>query len=259
MSKLEKTRLVNFVAKIMEESGFKAYKNFQTSRHIIDIYGVLPTILGDIGVVVAVKNYDERWEVGLDVLKEMEMVAKTVKASKIVIFSSSYFTESAAEYADKRNINLINKDGLMKLAKKFSKRNSEVEGVDEEDENTETSYIPSSSSPINFFNGKKKSLNKGGSSKGSINISLGPSKAILSNTIALIIIVLLISSLLTYIVSLNYKNTAYLGMTKIISSAILSYGLVLLLQRDLMSLLVKGTMVFFASLIIYVILILIGV
>jgi hypothetical protein len=64
---------------------------------------------------------------------------------------------------------------------------------------------------------------------------------------------------LTYIVSLNYKNTAYLGMTKIISSAILSYGLVLLLQRDLMSLLVKGTMVFFASLIIYVILILIGV
>ena len=43
----------------MEESGFKAYKNFQTSRHIIDIYGVLPTILGDIGVVVAVKNYDE--------------------------------------------------------------------------------------------------------------------------------------------------------------------------------------------------------
>ena len=120
----------------MEESGFKAYKNFQTSRHIIDIYGVLPTILGDIGVVVAVKNYDERWEVGLDVLKEMEMVAKTVKASKIVIFSSSYFTESAAEYADKRNINLINKDGLMKLAKKFSKRNSEVEGVDEEDEKT---------------------------------------------------------------------------------------------------------------------------
>jgi len=259
VSKLEKTRLVNFVAKIMEESGFKAYKNFQTIRHIIDIYGVLPTILGDIGVVVAVKNYDERWEVGLDVLKEMEMVAKTVKASKIVIFSSSYFTESAAEYADKRNINLINKDGLMKLAKKFSKRNSEVEGVDEEDENTETSYMPSSSSSINFFNGKKKSLNKGGSSKGSINISLGPSKAILSNTIALIIIVLLISSLLTYIVSLNYKNTAYLGMTKIISSAILSYGLVLLLQRDLMSLLVKGTMVFFASLIIYVILILIGV
>ncbi|MGA2676737.1 MAG: restriction endonuclease [Methanobacterium sp.] len=260
MSKLEKTRLVNFVAKIMEESGFKAYKNFQTSRHIIDIYGVLPTILGDIGVVVAVKNYEERWEVGLDVLKEMEMVAKTVKASQIVIFSSSYFTESASNYADKRNIKLINKDGLLELAKKFSKRNLKVEKVVEEDVNTETSYIPSSSSSINFFSGKKKSLNKGGgSSRGNINISLGSYKSILNNTVALIIIVLLLSSLLTFIVSLNYKNTAYLGITKIISSAILSYGLVLLLQRDLMSLIIKGTMVFFASLIIYVILILIGV
>ena len=245
----------------MEESGFKAYKNFQTSRHIIDIYGVLPTILGDIGVVVAVKNYDERWEVGLDALKEMEMVAKTVKASQIVIFSSSYFTESAYNYADKRNIKLINKDGMLELAKKFSKRNLEVEEVEEDDkdENTETSYVPSSSSSINFFSGKKKSLNKGkGSSRGHINISLGPSKSILNNTVALIIIVLLLSSLLTFIVSLNYKNTAYLGITKIISSAILSYGLVLLLQRDLMSIIVKGTTVFFASLIIYVILILIG-
>ena len=75
---MEKTKLVDFVAKVMEESGFKVYKNFQTSRHIIDIYGVLPSVLGDVGVVVGVKNYDEQWEVGLDVLKEMEMVAKTL-------------------------------------------------------------------------------------------------------------------------------------------------------------------------------------
>jgi hypothetical protein len=54
VGKLEKSRLVNFMAKVMEESGFKVYKNFQTSRHIIDIYGVLPSILGDVGVVVAV-------------------------------------------------------------------------------------------------------------------------------------------------------------------------------------------------------------
>jgi hypothetical protein len=262
VSKLEKTRLVNFVAKVMEESGFKAYKNFQTSRHIIDIYGVLPTILGDIGIVVAVKNYDERWEVGLDVLKEMEMVAKTLKASKIVIFSSSYFTGSAVDYADKRNIKLIDKDGLMKLAKKFSKKNLEESEASDEDDSMESgSYTPpSSSSSLSFLKGGKKSLNKGGGSgRGNINITLGPTKAILSNTIALIIIVLLLSSILTYIVGLNYKNTAYIGMTKIISSAILSYGLVLVLERDLMSLLVKGTIVFFVSLIIYVILILIGV
>ena len=114
---MEKNRLVKFMAKVMEESGFKVYQNFQTSRHIIDIYGVLPTILGDIGVVVAVKNYDERWEVGLDVLKEMEMVAKTLKASKIVVVSTSYFTENAINYAGRRNIKLLDKDALLSLAK----------------------------------------------------------------------------------------------------------------------------------------------
>ena len=77
MSKLEKDRLVRFIAKVMEESGFKVYKNYKTSRHVIDVYGILPTVLGDMGVVVACKNYDEHWEVGLDVLKEMEMVGKT--------------------------------------------------------------------------------------------------------------------------------------------------------------------------------------
>ena len=161
---------------------------------------------------------------------------------------------------DRRNIKLIDKDDLVKLAKKFSKRNLEAEESVDEENNTEVeNYVPSSNS-VSFSKGGKKSLNKGrDSSRRNINFSLGPSKAILSNTIALIIIVLLLSSLLTFIVGLNYKNTAYIGMTKIISSAILSYGLVLVLERDLMSILVKGTTVFFASLIIYVILILIGV
>ncbi|HEX7467247.1 MAG TPA: restriction endonuclease, partial [Methanobacterium sp.] len=92
---MEKNRLVKFVAKVMEQSGFKVYENFQTSRHIIDIYGVLPTVLGDVGVVVSCKNYDERWEVGLDVLKELEMVAKTLKASKMVVVTTSHFTTNA--------------------------------------------------------------------------------------------------------------------------------------------------------------------
>ena len=89
MRKLEKNRLLQFIGKVMEESGFKVYKDFKTSRHVIDIYGVLSTVVGDMGVVVAVKNYDEEWEVGLDVLKEMEMIGKTLKASKIVVVTSS--------------------------------------------------------------------------------------------------------------------------------------------------------------------------
>jgi hypothetical protein len=265
---MEKSRLVNFVAKVMEESGFKVYKNFQTSRHIIDIYGVLPTILGDIGTVVAVKNYDERWEVGLDVLKEMEMVAKTLKASKIVVVSSSYFTDNAVNYAGRRNIKLIDKDGLLSLAKKFSNRSfdddypKEYQEGDEEAEvdvttNEEDYTPPPRSRGISLFGGSKKSLNKGGREI-STNSSLGPRlRAILSNTISLIVIVLLISSLITYLISLNDKNTALIGISKILSSAILSYGLVLFFERKLMVTLVRGTTVFFISLIIYVILILI--
>ena len=255
----------------MEESGFKVYRNFQTSRHIIDIYGVLPTVLGDIGVVVACKNYDDRWEVGLDVLKEMEMVGKTLKASKIVIVTTSYFTNSATNYANRRNIKIIDKDGLMALAKKFSNQRvdlDEINVIDDdssyktEDVEVTTSYTPSNSTSSlskknsGFFSRGRKSLNKG-SGKRSRSYSLPDFKLkpILSNTITLIIIVLILSSLLTYIISFGYQNTAILGISKIIFSAILSYGLVLVFERDVTKTLVKGTIVFFVSLLIYVILI----
>ena len=119
MRALEKKRLVDFVAKIMEKSGFKVQTNYRTSKHVVDVYGVLPTVLGDIGVVVACKNYEERWKVGMDVLKEMEMTAKTLQASKVVIITTSDFSENAVSYAERRGIKLINKDELMDPCKKI--------------------------------------------------------------------------------------------------------------------------------------------
>jgi hypothetical protein len=258
---MEKTRLVDFVAKVMEESGFKVYKNFQTSRHIIDIYGVLPSVLGDVGVVVAVKNYDERWEVGLDVLKEMEMVAKTLKASKIVVVSSSYFTDNAINYAGRRNIKLIDKDGLVNMAKKFSKREYVDDDVADDDTDLDVAdeeYTPTKKSTgLSFFSGPRKSLSKGGKSRPASS-SIGPALSkVLSNTIVLIILVILISTFVKYLVSVSGdENTAFVGIATILSSAILSYGLVLFFERNLMSMLVKGTTVFFVSLIVQVIIIL---
>ena len=263
MRKLEKDRLIRFVAKVMEESGFKVYKNFKTSRHIIDIYGVLPTVLGDMGVVVACKNYDEHWEVGLDVLKEMEMVGKTLKASKIVVVTTSYFTSSAVNYAGRRNIKLVDKDGLMAIAKKFSKKEDDVYDtpVNDDKEDSDT-YIPSSKSDKgpSIFQAGKRSLTKGGKRKSvETNLNLGNLisgiKGLLSNTIALIIIVLLLSSLITYIIGFFNKNTAVIGVSKILSSAILAYGLVFATERDINVMLTKGTIVFFISMLIYVVLI----
>ena len=264
MSKLDKDRLVQFVGKVMEESGFKVYKNFKTSRHIIDIYGVLPTVLGDMGVVVAVKNYDEEWEVGLDVLKEMEMVGKTLKASKIVVVNSSYFTNSAINYAGRRNIKLIDKDGLVAIAKKFSKKEEDIyESPETEDDEYSERYVPSknSSKSPSIFSGGKRSLSKSGKKRTNVgpNVNFGDImpglKGILTNTIALIVIVLLLSSLITYIIGLFNKNTALIGVSKILSSALLSYGLVFLADKDVNTILTKGTIIFFVSMLIYVVLI----
>lgn len=263
------------MARVMEESGFKVYRNFQTSRHIIDIYGVLPTVLGDIGMVVACKNYDDRWEVGLDVLKEMEMVGKTLKASKIVVVTTSYFTKSAENYASRRNIKTIDKDGLMILAKKFSANRGEYSGgVEVYDSGEEVAgpapeitedYKPSSNtsasfpktSSSSFFSRGKGSLDRAKASRSfSMPESMGL-KPLLTNTISLIIIVFALSSLITYFISTGYSNTAILGISKIVLSAILSYGLVLAIERDISTTLSKGTIVFFVSLLIYVIMIIV--
>ncbi len=258
MIKLEKNRLVRFIARVMEESGFKVYKNFKTSRHIIDIYGVLPTVLGDMGVVVACKNYDEKWEVGLDVLKEMEMIGKPLKASKIVVVSTSYFTDSAANYAGRRNIKLIDKDGIVTLAKKFAE---EVEVVEESVDTVENddfeNYTPSSPSKRSTFLRGKKSLNKEKKGKNLLETLIPGIKMLLKNTIVLIIIVLLLSSFATYLIGLGNKNTALIGVSKILISAILAYGIVLGVEKDATVMLVKGTTVFFISMVIYAVMIVI--
>jgi hypothetical protein len=261
---MDKKRLVRFMAKVMEESGFKVYRNFQTSRHIIDIYGVMPTILGDIGVVVACKNYDERWEVGLDVLKEMEMVAKTLKASKVVVVTTSYFTNSAMNYAGRRNIKIIDKDALLVLAKRFSQHKTELD----EQETTTTmtdkdpveEYIPPPRSKsrfsFDFLSRGRQSLNRGSArSRGPSTSIYERLKPILSNTITLIIIVTLLSYLLTYVVSMGYQNRAVVGIAQILFSALLSYSLVLFFERDATRTLIKGTTVFFVSMIAIVLII----
>lgn len=123
---MEKPQLINFIAKVMEDSGFKVYKNFKTSQKVIDIYAILPTTIGDFGVVVACKNYDKDFQIGVDVLKEMEDVQQTIKASKVTIVSSSYFSEQAKNYALRKNIKLVDRDNLLELARKYQDRTSQT-------------------------------------------------------------------------------------------------------------------------------------
>ena len=257
--KLEKNRLVDFVAKIMEKSGFKVHKYFKTSKHLVDIYGVLPTVLGDISVVVACKNYEERWKVGLDVLKEMEMVAKTLQASKVIVITTSTFSDNALSYANGRNIALIDKDELMNIAKSLSKKNVETyQNYDEEEESDdeETYVLPSDSAGSSFLSrgrrgsltGKKRNISHDDTSD---NLKKW-GKTLLSNPIALIIIVLAVSTLIPYLIHIN---KALLGILRIFIAAVLSYGIVMAVERDITVTLIRGSTVFFVTLIIYIALI----
>ena len=123
---MEKPQLVNFIAKVLEDSGFKVYKNFKTSQQVVDIYAILQTSMGDFGLVVACKNYDKDWEVGIDVLKEMEVIGKKLKASKVAVVTSSGFSSQAKRYASERKIKLIDRNNLVALAKKYSNKNKET-------------------------------------------------------------------------------------------------------------------------------------
>ncbi|MDO5847932.1 MAG: restriction endonuclease [Methanobrevibacter sp.] len=130
---MEKPQLINFIAKVMEESGFKVYKNFKTSQYVIDIYAVLPTNFGDFGVVVECNNFDKDFPVSIETLKHMETVAERIKASKIVIVSSSFFTEQATNYALKKNIKLVDRNDLLSLAKRHQDKQIENQEEDEDD------------------------------------------------------------------------------------------------------------------------------
>lgn len=309
---MEKLQLVNFIAKIMEESDFKVYKDFKTSQRIIDIYGVLPTIMGDFRVVVACKNYDKQWEVGIDILKEMEMIARRLKASQIAIITSSSFSSQSRSYASRKNIKLIDRDNLILLAKKFSKKGASLAKGNSDDSNHNIIYNDSNTNDIDYENEghdinhdynnseilnnvdrvenypksySKKRLenskinhlnNKLSSSSSKSRLSRFNQKNILnkherkeptppisevlkpifSNTFILIFLVVtisyLISSLLMIVLGVS-KGIS--GLVKIMLSLLLSYGLVFGLDKEGTAVLVKGTTVFFISLIILILMI----
>ena len=284
----------------MEDSGFKVYKNFKTSQKVIDIYAILPTTLGDFGVVVACKNYDKDFEIGVDVLKEMEEVGESLKASKVTIVSSSYFSSQATNYALRKNIKLVDRDNLLELAKKYQDRTSQTtldntsyDGgaaayIDEE--YPEYSYDASDmeylmqrreQNPVVYKNtlyretsenhqsGLSSLLNRGGSmvkdsgygyttlynydQRANIHNSLF--FRLIQNPIITILVVVIISYLLSFILgSLLKVDAGITGLIEMITALVLSYGLSLMTVKN-SDFIVRGTFIFFISLVILIILI----
>ena len=287
----------------MEDSGFKVYKNFKTSQKVIDIYAILPTTIGDFGVVVACKNYDKTFQIGVDVLKEMEDVQASIKASKVTIVASCYFSEQARNYALRKNIKLVDRDGLLELAKKYQDRtrqttldNTSYDGgagqyIEEEypEYNYDASdmeYImqrrdanpavykntlyrqvdePQHMNPRSLLNrvyhppardpyAQTNLYNYDTRPRGGI-LSNPLVATLLRNPVVLIILVVIFSYLISFIAgSLLKMDSGMTGLIEMIVALLLSYGLSLYTDRNT-DFIVKGTFIFFVSLIILILLI----
>ncbi|WP_295610450.1 restriction endonuclease [uncultured Methanobrevibacter sp.] len=297
---MEKPQLINFIAKVMEDSGFKVYKNFKTSQKVVDIYAILPTTMGDFGVVVACKNYDKDFEIGVDVLKEMEDVQQSLKASKVTIVSSSYFSNQAKNYALRKNIKLVDRDNLLELAKRYQDRTSQTT-LDNTPYDGGASYIEEDYSDYEYdasdmeylmqrrdahpnvyksslyrqidepkTGGLSSLLNRGRSSVGSLsreqtnlynyasqrNSNYQPLfLRLINNPIILIIFVVIVAYALAYIFgNLLGIDAGITGLVEMVVALLLSYGLSFYTERN-SDFVIKGTFVFFISLIILIILI----
>ena len=282
----------------MEDSGFKVYKNFTTSQKVIDIYAVLPTTIGDFGVVVACLNYDKTYEVGVDVLKEMEEVGESLKASKVTIVSSSYFSSQATNYALRKNIKLVDRDNLLELAKRYQDRTSQTTldntpydgGASAyiEDEYPEYTYDASDMEYLmrrrdqhphvykstlyrQIDEDQPRMLSSLLNRNRSPNYNHGPTTLynynqrtsfqdsiifrLLKNPIIMILVVVVISYTLAFLGGNLLKMDAGItGLIEMVVALLLSYGFSLLVERN-SNFIIKGTFIFFVSLIILIILI----
>lgn len=315
---MEKPQLINFIAKVMEGSGFKVYKNFKTSHDVIDIYAVLSTTVGDFGVVVACNNFDKNFDVGIDLLKKMEEIAESIKASKVMVVTSAFFSEQATNYALRKNIKLVDRNGLLELARKYQNHEEELE--EEEDEfyddegyieadviesdypeyqydSRDMEYLlknngsgPSFSQQNNLYRQieyeranegfltklKRNAPSRSNSrSYGSSAPSLGGSRypvasreprasilpailPYLGNPIVLIILVVIICYLVSFVIGNVLKSSSAMsGVIELFLALVLSYGFTFFFAQRNRYFIIRGTFVFFVSLIILLILILI--
>lgn len=295
---MEKPQLINFIAKVMEDSGFKVYKNFKTSQKVVDIYAILPTTIGDFGVVVACKNYDKDFEIGVDVLKEMEEVGESLKASKVTIVSSSYFSSQATNYALRKNIKLVDRNNLLELAKKYQDKTSQTtldntpyDGgasayIDEE--YPEYSYDASDmeylmqrrdQNPVVYKNTLYREIEEDHPRGFSSLFNRSPARNrgyghttlynydqranfknswifnLIQNPVVMIVVVVIIAYALAFIGGNLLKMDAGItGLIEMVVALVLSYGLSLYVDRN-SDFLVKGTFIFFISLVILILLI----
>ncbi|RAP48897.1 MAG: hypothetical protein BZ136_04440 [Methanosphaera sp. rholeuAM74] len=288
---MEKETLVRFIATVMEDSGFIVKKNYHVSNQVIDIYAILNTSVGEVSAVVACKNYEEPWKIGIDIIKDMEIAAKTVNASKIIIITTSSFSHGATVYAKKRNIKLVDRKELKRIAKTY-KENHDILTEDEEEYEEEYDGYTEYYEPVNgkpgtlyrstdndnhhaIFSGFRRRQANSTSEYYRNSLDDYPHYSLSYRTpkkrfnplanidvessleffkkheIVYFILLILIASVIAFCLS-KITNGPYTGMGRILLGAIICYGGVLLINRNTSDILFKGSVMFFITMLISV-------
>ena len=246
----------------------------------------------------------------MDILKEMEMVARSLQASKVAVVTTSTFSPQAMNYVSRKNIKLVDRDGSMVLAKRYAQKNkmnkdtNENQDADYGNESYDDSYyeneylstfstyigyedyvdqyddayyenLAMSKSSFSFLKRSKSNSNNQRSRpipQRQPRRSLAPSRPNLSNRannfsydnrghsinwnanfsypIVLIFLVVIISYFIVYVLGVLCRiKSGVIGLVEMVVSLVLSYGLVFFLGQDGATVLIKGSIVFFVSLV----------
>jgi hypothetical protein len=227
----------------------------------------------------------------------MEEAGESLKASKVTIVSSSYFSSQATNYALRKNIKLVDRDNLLELAKKYQDKtsqttldNSSYDGGASayiEEEYPEYTYDASDmeylmqrrdQNPVVYKNTLYREIGESHPRLPSI-LNRGSNIArdagygyttlynynqrandnlffrLIQNPIVMILVVVAVSFFISFIAGRLLKMDAGItGLIEMVVALALSYGLSLYADRN-SDFIVKGTFIFFISLIILIILI----
>ena len=221
----------------------------------------------------------------------MEIAAKSVHASKIIIFTTSSFSHGATVYAQKRNIKLVDRKELVKIAKTYKEKHDILtadEEVYEEEYDDDTEYYE----PVNdkpgtlyrngdnsnthaIFRGIRRrqadstsdyyrdglddyphySLSYRTPKKRSnplANIDVESSLEFFKkHEIVYIILLIIIASIIAFCLS-KITDGPYTGLGRILIGAIVCYGGILLVNKNASDVLFKGSILFFVTMLISV-------
>ena len=106
-------KLEEVVAELLIQQGFEVKLNLRSGDGNVDLIATQDSYIGSDAYIVEVKKYSKERLVGLKTVRALLGVVELRNATKGILVTSSYFTNSAKQYADSNEkLELIDFDGI---------------------------------------------------------------------------------------------------------------------------------------------------